>query len=53
MMIYQALHENRVNESKYELDKTKTVPLTRDELNKKMKSSEREHDLNQTMQIPE
>ena len=52
MMIYQALHENRVNESKYELDKTKTVPLTRDELNKKMKSSEREHDLNQTMQIP-
>ena len=47
-----ALHENRVNESKYELDKTKTVPLTRDELNKKMKSSEREHDLNQTMQIP-
>ncbi|MEJ7200139.1 serine/threonine protein kinase, partial [Staphylococcus epidermidis] len=48
----RALHENRVNESKYELDKTKTVPLTRDELNKKMKSSEREHDLNQTMQIP-
>ena len=47
-----ALHENRVNERKYELDKTKTVPLTRDELNKKMKSSEREHDLNQTMQIP-
>ena len=23
-----ALHENRLNEEKYELDKTKTVPLT-------------------------
>lgn len=30
-----ALHENRANEEKYELDKTKTVPLTKDELNKR------------------
>lgn len=47
-----ALHENRANEEKYELDKTKTVPLTKDELNKKMNSTHNDDDLNKTMQIP-
>lgn len=47
-----ALHENRANEEKYELDKTKTVPLTKDELNKKINDTHNDDDLNKTMQIP-
>ncbi|MDS4005588.1 Stk1 family PASTA domain-containing Ser/Thr kinase [Staphylococcus capitis] len=47
-----ALHENRAYEEKYELDKTKTVPLTKDELNKKINDTHNDDDLNKTMQIP-
>ena len=47
-----ALHENRVNEDKYELDKTKTVPLTREELNQTMHDHKGHSNLNKTMQIP-
>ena len=47
-----ALHENCANEEKYELDKTKTVPLTKDELNKKINDTHNDDDLNKTMQIP-
>ncbi|MBL7573031.1 Stk1 family PASTA domain-containing Ser/Thr kinase [Staphylococcus saccharolyticus] len=47
-----ALHENRVNEDKYELDKTKTVPLTREELNQTMHDHKGHSNFNKTMQIP-
>ena len=47
-----ALHENRLNEEKYELDKTKTVPLTKDDLNHKIYDEQNQNDLNKTMQIP-
>ena len=47
-----ALHENRAYEEKYKLDKTKTVPLTKDELNKKINDTHNDDDLNKTMQIP-
>lgn len=50
--LISALHENRANEDKYELDKTKTVPLTKDELNKKINSTNNDDDLHKTMQIP-
>ena len=46
-----ALHENRLNEEKYELDKTKTVPLTKDDLNHKIYDEQNQNDLNKTMQI--
>ena len=41
-----------MNEEKYELDKTKTVPLTKDDLNHKIYDEQNQNDLNKTMQIP-